>query len=69
MTFENRRCDRMQRILELLQNNPDGLQPQTIAKDSNILMEITKERLFMYLRELQWAGKIVMLKDGRVKLR
>lgn len=69
MTFENRRGDRMRRILELLQNNPEGLKPELIAKETDVLMEITKERLFMYLRELQWAGKIVMLRDGRVKLR
>ena len=29
MTFENRRSDRMLRILELLQNNPEGLKPET----------------------------------------
>jgi len=69
MTFENRRGDRMQKIIELLEKNPDGLRPETIAKETNVLMEITKDRLFKYIDELQWAGKIVKLRDGRVKLR
>lgn len=58
MSFENRRLDRITRIIELLQCNPEGLTAQTIAKDTKILREITKDRLLMYLRELQWDGTI-----------
>jgi len=68
VSFENRRLDRITRILELLQANPQGILPQTIAKDTAVLREITKDRLMMYLRELQWDGTIVMLRNGKVKL-
>jgi predicted transcriptional regulator len=69
MSFENERKRRMTRILELLANNPEGLSLQSIAQATNTLTEITKERLILYIEELEWAGTIVKKRDGRIKLK
>ena len=64
MSFENHRLERIQRIIELLQANPQGLKPEVIAKETKILREVTKQRFFLYLQELQWSGEVVILRDG-----
>ena len=69
MSFENERAQRMQKILELLEANPSGLTPQTIARATGVLQEVTRDRLFKYLDDLEWCGRIVKLKDGRVRLK
>lgn len=69
MSFENERKRRMTRILELLACNPEGLSVQAIAKDCNIIQEITKERLMLYIDELEWSGTIIKRRDGRIKLK
>ncbi len=53
------RARRIRKIIELLQNNKDGLKPEIIARETEILLEITKERFYQYLDELAWMGKIV----------
>lgn len=69
LSFENERKRRMSRILELLANNPEGLSIQTIAHETAALTEITKERLFLYIEELEWAGTVIKKRDGRIKLK
>ena len=59
----------MTRILELLTANPEGLSIQTIAKETNCITEITKERLFLYIEELEWSGTVIKKRDGKIKLR
>jgi len=59
----------MTRILELLRANPQGLDLRTIAKETEVLLEITKNRLELYLQELCWGGKIIKGADGRYRLK
>jgi len=69
ISFENERRRRMTRILELLRANPQGLDLRTIAKETDVLLEITKNRLELYLQELIWCGKVVRGQDGKYRLK
>ena len=58
MSFESNRKERMQRILELLGSNPQGLSLRIIARETDVLLEITQKRLLGYMKDLQWCGKV-----------
>jgi len=42
---------------------------RTIAKETDVLLEITKNRLELYLQELIWCGKVVRGQDGKYRLK
>ena len=63
------RARRIRKIIELLELNPHGLRPDTIAKETQILLEITKERFYQYIDELEWSGLIIKKRDGRIALK
>jgi len=63
MTFENRRFQRMQKVVELLQANPQGLSLRVIAKETKALMEIRKQTLMSYLTDLVWSGQVIYLRS------
>lgn len=67
MSFESERKRRINTILEVLRKaGKDGVVPQLLYQ--KIATEVTKERLFLYLDELQWAGLIAKGRDGKVRL-
>jgi len=70
MSFENRRFERMQKIVELLKANPQGLTLKVIAKDTKALMEIRKKTLLEYLSDLEWSGMVIHIRSSDIyKLR
>jgi len=56
-TTEGRR-ERIERILKLLKKRP-LLNAHEIAKQTNLLTEITMDRLHKYLSELTWADMLI----------
>jgi hypothetical protein len=56
-TTEGRR-ERIERILKLLKKRP-LLNAHEIAKQTNLLTEITMDRLHRYLSELTWADMLI----------
>jgi predicted transcriptional regulator len=60
-TTEGRR-ERMQRILKILHQSKKSLTPNEIAQKTEVLTEITMDRLFKYLAELEWSG--IIIKQG-----
>jgi len=56
-TTEGRR-ERIERILKLLKKRP-MLNAHEIAKQTNLLTEITMDRLHKYLSELTWADMLI----------
>jgi len=64
-TTEGRR-ERIERILKLLKKRP-MLNPHEIAKETNLLTEVTMDRLHKYLSELTWAD-MVLATNGRYTL-
>jgi len=64
-TTEGRR-ERIERILKLLKNRP-LLNAHEIAKETNLLTEITMDRLHKYLSELTWADMLIAT-NGRYHL-
>jgi len=73
MSFEEGRKRRMDALFELLRFNPQGLRIQVIARALTQqglgLNMISRARLEAYLKELEWAGCVEWLQDGRIKLR
>ena len=73
MSFEEGRKRRMDALFELLRLNPQGLRLQVIAKaltEKGLgLNMISRSRLECYLKELEWAGCVEWLPDGRIRLR
>jgi len=59
----------MTKILELLKANPQGLDLRTIARATDVLTEITKNRLEIYMQELIWCGRVVQGADGKYRLK
>lgn len=66
--WENERKRRMDRIIDLLEKNPEGLQLQTILRETKMVTEITRERIKTYLDDLEYSGIIMKKRDGRIKL-
>lgn len=64
-TTEGRR-ERIERILKLLKKRP-LLNAHEIAKQTNLLTEITMDRLHRYLSELTWADMLIAV-NGRYTL-
>jgi len=64
-TTEGRR-ERIERILKLLKKRP-LLNAHEIAKETNLLTEITMDRLHKYLSELTWADMLIAT-NGRYHL-
>jgi len=64
-TTEGRR-ERIERILKLLKKRP-MLNAHEIAKETNLLTEITMDRLHKYLSELTWADMLIAT-NGRYHL-
>lgn len=60
-TTEGRR-ERMQRILKVLSQSKNALTPNEIAQKTEILTEVTMDRFFKYLAELEWSG--ILIKQG-----
>jgi DNA-binding IclR family transcriptional regulator len=56
-TTDGRR-ERIQRLLKCLRQHPRGLETHEIAGKTDLLTEITMDRLHKYLAELEWAGTI-----------
>ena len=57
-TTEGRR-ERIQRILKLLSKTPSGLEINEIAQKTMLITEITMDRLYKYMAELEWSNLIV----------
>ena len=52
--------------MELIEKSGrQGIVPQLLYQ--RIAPEVTKERLFIYLDELQWAGLIAKGSDGKIR--
>ncbi len=73
MSWENERRTRIVKLLEILRANRDEngkttwVQSQLIYRE---MPEITKNRFFLYLDELEWAGLLVHnRKEGKVKIK
>jgi DNA-binding HxlR family transcriptional regulator len=49
----------MQRLLKCLRVSQKPLTPNEIAMRTELLTEISQDRLFRYLTELEWSGIIV----------
>jgi len=60
-TTEGRR-ERIERILKLLKKRP-LLNAHEIAKQTNLLTEITMDRLHKYLSELTWADMLININN------
>jgi hypothetical protein len=60
-TTEGRR-ERMQRVLKCLHEAKKPLTPNEIAQRTEILTEVTMDRFFKYLAELEWSG--ILNKQG-----
>jgi hypothetical protein len=56
-TTEGRK-QRIERLLQELKKHPSGLEANEIAKKTGLLTEITMDRLYKYLAELEWAGMV-----------
>lgn len=69
MSFDNARKARMDKILDLLKNNPQGLPINVLAKETMAIAEVTRKRIEMYIDELSWCGIVEKRRDGRVRLR
>jgi len=66
LSFENERRRRINTIMELIEKSgQSGIVPQLLYQ--KIAPEVTKERLFIYLDELQWAGLICKGSDGKIR--
>lgn len=68
MSTTDGRRERMQRLLKLLKNHPEGLEPYEIAGETNLLEEITQDTLYKYLSNLHWAGTLIRLEGTRYAL-
>jgi DNA-binding IclR family transcriptional regulator len=67
MSNTDGRRERTQRILKLLEKHPAGLNPHQIAHDTQLITEITMDRLHKYLAELKWADMLIDI-NGRYML-
>lgn len=56
-TTEGRR-DRIKRVMDLMLKTRRPLTANEIAAKTQILEEITKERLYIYLENLVWSGQL-----------
>ena len=66
MSTTEARRERIERILKLLKKSP-MLNSHEIAKQTNLLTEITMDRLHKYLAELTWGDYIVAI-NGRYRM-
>jgi len=55
----------MQDILELMALNPQGLNLKTIARATDLILEVRKPTLLGYLKDLEFAGKIKLNAKGK----
>jgi len=62
MSTTEGRKQRMERLLIILRQTQKPLTPNEIAQKTELLTEITMDRLYKYLAELEWSGLI--LKQG-----
>lgn len=58
MSTTDGRKQRMERLLKCLRLHPAGLEANQIALKTQLLTEITMDRLYKYLSELEWSGII-----------
>lgn len=58
MSTTEGRKQRIERLLKCLNLYPNGLEANEIAKKTQLLTEITMDRLYKYLAELEWSGII-----------
>jgi hypothetical protein len=59
MSTTDGRRDRIKRILDLLYRSRRPLTSNEIAAKTSVLEEITKERLYIYLENLEWSGQLI----------
>lgn len=59
MSTTDGRRDRIKRIMDLLYKSKRSLTTNEIAAKTGVLEEITKERLYIYMENLEWAGQII----------
>lgn len=59
MSTTDGRKQRMERLRKTLEKYPDGLEANEIALKTELLTEITMDRLYKYLAELEWSGLII----------
>ena len=58
MSTTEGRKQRIERLLKCLKQYPSGLEANEIAQKTTLLTEITMDRLYKYLAELEWSGII-----------
>lgn len=58
MSTTEGRKQRIERLRKILKQYPNGLEANEIAKKTELLTEITMDRLYKYLAELEWSGII-----------
>lgn len=59
MSTTEGRKQRIERLLKVLHQAQKSLTPNEIAQKTELLTEITMDRLFKYLAELEWSGLII----------
>ena len=59
MSTTEGRKQRIERLLKCLNLYPNGLEANEIARKTQLLTEITMDRLYKYLAELEWSGMLI----------
>ena len=59
MSTTEGRKQRIERLLKCLNLYPNGLEANEIARKTQLLTEITMDRLYKYLAELEWSGLLI----------
>lgn len=59
MSTTEGRKQRIERLLKCLNLYPNGLEANEIAHKTQLLTEITMDRLYKYLAELEWSGMLL----------
>jgi hypothetical protein len=59
MSTTEGRKQRIERLLKTLNQYPKGLEANEIAHKTQLLTEITMDRLYKYLAELEWSGMVI----------
>lgn len=59
MSTTEGRKQRIERLRQALKKYPSGLEANEIAQVTGLLTEITMDRLYKYLAELEWSNMII----------
>ena len=59
MSTTEGRKQRIERLLKTLNSYPRELEANEIAQKTQLLTEITMDRLYKYLAELEWSGMVI----------